>query len=62
MKNLIDKIEDEETQFLFETAYNLVKKNPVLKKMSSEKRMAWIQGFVNGVTYGSDIRKSQEGS
>lgn len=60
MKHLIDKIQDKETQELFELGYKLVKKNPNLRKLSSEKRMTWIQGFVNGVTYGSSIRKGQE--
>lgn len=60
MKHLIDKIEDKETQELFELGYKLVKKNPSLRKLSSEKRMMWIQGFVNGVTYGSSIGESKK--
>lgn len=60
MKHLIDKIEDKETQELFELGYKLVKQSPSLRKLPAEKRMVWIQGFVNGVTYGSSTRESKE--
>lgn len=32
-------------------AYELVRKNAILKEMSAVRRISWIQGFVNGVLY-----------
>lgn len=62
MNILIEKIEDADTQRLFEVGYDIVKKNNVLRKLPSVQRMAWIQGFVNGVKYGNSRRSSEKRS
>jgi len=50
---------------LYKVAYGLILSNPFLKAMSSNKRMAWANGFVNGAdwfeAYLQDIVKKTEG-